>query len=104
MIAIEITESGKQATRTFISVVIALSVYRYFNWPEGYWLVLASLLTLQIRQGDTFYQHILIVTLCGLLSATVAFISNAIAANTLLLSIFLFCTTLISVRLSWFYG
>lgn len=50
----------KQAIRTALAGIIAMFLYQYCGWQQGYWIILAAVLILQINFGDTFTAKIII--------------------------------------------
>ena len=97
-------EPISQLLRTFFTAIISLSLYHYFNWTEGYWLVIAAVLIVQVRNGNRFWQQFILVAGCGISAAITAFVASLLSGNLLLLSVFLFATCFLSVFIGWVFA
>lgn len=78
-----------QAIRTALAALLALIVYRYSHWLEGYWIVLAAAFLMQTRLGETQAQQMFTLTLSGICAAGLAYGAGFFWQHTLLLAFYL---------------
>lgn len=92
----------EQILRTLFSAIVAFTFLDYLNASQGYWVVLTTLLLVQVRFNDSFGKNFLVVMFCGLLIALNVFFANAAAQNYYLLACYLLLTTFLSVYIGFY--
>jgi uncharacterized membrane protein YccC len=92
----------KQVIRNIIAALLALGFYSILPGSQGYWIVIATLLALQVSNHSLLRRKIIFLVTLGLLTAALTFIANIIAKPVFVLAFFLalmvFSSILVAAR------
>lgn len=89
----------QQGVRTFCVAAIAFFCYLYFKLVDGYWLVLTSILLVQINPNNFFWRNLISPFVCGILIASTVFLIYLLGSHYLVLTGLVFIVTFLCVSI-----
>jgi len=85
------------ALRTTIGAILAMLVYRAFDWSQAYWIVFSTILILQTYNSPTPKQKWHFMLISGIAIIVITFLASVLCKNIIIFAIILMISTFITV-------